>query len=94
MCTKGCGVEELLAKEWLLTNQRGSFASSTIAGCNISGYHGLLVGSPDPLVNRMMALSNCLETVLWNGQALEISTFEFRTGLRPTGHQSPAGIPP
>jgi len=85
--TRGSGIEELLKREWLLTNQRGSFASSTIAGCNVTGYHGLLVGSPDPLVNRMMALSNCLETVLWNGRALEISTFEFRDRFAPTGYR-------
>jgi glycogen debranching enzyme len=85
--TKGCELEDLLTREWLLTNQRGSFASSTIAGCNVSGYHGLLVGSPDPLVNRILALSNCLETVLWNRQSLELGTCEFRDRFAPTGHR-------
>ncbi len=87
VATKGCKLEDLLAREWLLTNRRGSFTSSTIVGCNVSGYHGLLVGSPDPLVSRVMALSNCLETVLWNGQALELSTCEFSDRFAPTGHQ-------
>lgn len=85
VATKGVEPEDLLTREWLLTNRRGSFASSTIAGCNISGYHGLLVGSPDPLVNRIMALSNCLETVVWNGQSLELGTCEFRGRLAPQG---------
>jgi predicted glycogen debranching enzyme len=85
--TKGCEVEDLLPREWLLTNWRGSFASSTVAGCNTSGYHGLLVGSPDPLVNRVMALSNCLETVLWNGQVVEIATCEFKDRFAPEGYR-------
>lgn len=86
VATQGKKIEELLKKEWLLTNARGSFASSTIAGCHTSGYHGLLVGSPDPLVRRMMALSNCLEALLWHGQALELSTFEFPDRFAPRGY--------
>jgi predicted glycogen debranching enzyme len=86
VATKGKKIEELLKKQWLLTNERGSFASSTIAGCNTSGYHGLLVGSPDPLVRRVLTLSNCLETVLWNGQAIELSTFEFSDRFAPEGY--------
>ncbi len=84
--TKGKKIEELLGKEWLLTNERGSFASSTIAACNTSGYHGLLVGSPDPLVRRILALSNCLEAVLWNGRSVELSTFEFADRFAPEGY--------
>jgi predicted glycogen debranching enzyme len=84
--TQGRKTEDLLKKEWLLTNARGSFASSTIIGCHTSGYHGLLVGSPDPLVRRMMTLSNCLEALLWNGQALELSTFEFPDRFAPQGY--------
>jgi len=85
--TRGCELENLLAREWLLTNRRGSFACSTIVGCNTSSYHGLLVGSPDPLVNRIMALSNCLETVLWNDRILELATCEFRDRLTPDGYR-------
>jgi len=54
-------IEDLLSTEWLLTNGRGSYASSTIAGCNTRAYHGLLIGSLRPPANRVMALSNCLE---------------------------------
>ncbi len=86
VATTGKPIEELLGKEWLLTNERGSFASSTIAACNTSGYHGLLVGSPDPLVRRILALSNCLETVLWNGRRIELSTFEFADRFAPEGY--------
>jgi len=59
-------VEELLSKEWLLTNDRGGYASSTIVGCNTRRYHGLLIGSLNPLANRIMGLANCLEMVIFN----------------------------
>ena len=78
-------IEDLLTKEWLLTNERGSYASSTIAGCNTRGYHGLLIASLNPPVNRIMTLSNCLEMVILKGQAFKLSTFEFSDKFAPTG---------
>ena len=79
-------IENLLTKEWLLTNERGSYASSTIIGCNTLGYHGLLIGSLNPPVNRIMALANCLETIIINGKSFDLSTFEFNDKFTPTGH--------
>ena len=75
--------ESLLAREWLLTNGRGSYASSTIAGCNTRGYHGLLIGSLRPPVNRIMALSACLEIVRSGQEAFTLSSFEFADKLSP-----------
>ncbi|MFQ6036215.1 MAG: glycogen debranching enzyme N-terminal domain-containing protein, partial [Sedimentisphaerales bacterium] len=82
-----------MTKEWLLTNQHGSYASSTVIGCNTRGYHGLLVGSLNPPVNRIVALANCLEMVILDtgysipdtrlresrikNQVFNLSTFEF-----------------
>ncbi len=85
--TQGLDLDELLRKEWLLTNERGSYCASTIVGCHTSGYHGLLIGSPEPLVSRMMALSNCLEAVLCHGRRFELSTFEFPDCFAPTGYK-------
>jgi predicted glycogen debranching enzyme len=78
-------VEDLLTKEWLLTNDRGSYASSTIVGCNTRRYHGLLVGSLNPPANRIMALANCLEMVILNGNVFNLSTFEFNEKFAPSG---------
>ncbi len=61
LATDGKAIDELLGKEWLLTNSRGGYASSTIIGCNTRRYHGLLVGSPVPLANRIVGLANCME---------------------------------
>jgi predicted glycogen debranching enzyme len=81
-------VEVLLSKEWLLTNERGGYASSTVVGCNTRRYHGLLVGSLNPPVNRIMALSNCLETVVCGGQTFDLSTFEFYDKLSFEGYKN------
>jgi len=78
-------VEDLLTKEWLLTNQRGGYASSTVLGCNTRRYHGLLIGSLNPPANRIMALANCLEMVIFNGKVFNLSTFEFNEKFAPEG---------
>jgi predicted glycogen debranching enzyme len=85
MPTDKKNVEDLLTKEWLLTNDRGSYASSTIIGCNTRRYHGLLVGSLNPPANRIMAMANCLEMVILNGNVLNLSTFEFNEKFAPSG---------
>ena len=36
-------LEEGLKREWLITNGKGGYASSTIIGANTRKYHGLLV---------------------------------------------------
>ncbi len=82
-------IEDFLSKEWLLTNHRGSYACSTIIGCNTRRYHGLLVGSLNPPANRIMALANCLEMVIFKGpnlgKVLNLSTFEFNDKFAPDG---------
>ena len=83
--TDELGIETCLEKEWLLTNGRGGYASSTIVGCNTRAYHGLLVGSLQPPVNRIMALSNCLEMILSGGKTFRLSTFEFSDKLAREG---------
>jgi predicted glycogen debranching enzyme len=78
-------INDLLAKEWLLTNGRGSYTSSTIVGCNTRAYHGLLIGSIIPPAHRVMALSNCLEMVISKEKVFNLSTFEFPDKITPTG---------
>ncbi len=52
-----------LSREWLLTNGTGSFASSTMVGCNTRRYHGLLIAATMPPVGRVLALSRIAESV-------------------------------
>jgi len=99
LSTTGCSIEDLLAKQWLLTNGRGGYASSTVIGCNTSSYHGLLVGALDPPANRIMALANCLELIVFPAdpsgyyrpdnspkeKVFGLSTFEFDNKFAPQG---------
>ena len=85
VATAGQEIESLLGREWLLTNGRGGYTSSTIAGCNTRGYHGLLVGSLQPPVNRVMALASCLEMVTFKTKVFNLSTFEFTDKFAPEG---------
>jgi predicted glycogen debranching enzyme len=79
-------IERLLEKEWLLTNGRGGFASSTVAGCNTRRYHGLLTAALDPPTNRILALSNCLETIIMGPGKFELGTAEFPDRIWPDGY--------
>ena len=76
-------IENLLTKEWLLTNERGGYASSTIAGCNTREYHGLLIGSLNPPVNRIMALAQCLEMVVFEGETRYCPALGASENVRP-----------
>jgi predicted glycogen debranching enzyme len=79
-------IEELLNKEWLLTNSRGGYAASTIIGCNTRRYHGLLIGSLNPPVNRIMALSQCMEMIISKKGVHRLSTFDFGEKFSPEGY--------
>ncbi len=79
--------DELLEKEWLLTNSRAGFAAGTVIGCCTRRYHGLLIGTHTPPANRIAALANCLETVTCDETTIALSTFEFDRTLHPQGYQ-------
>ncbi|MBN1392141.1 MAG: glycogen debranching enzyme family protein [Sedimentisphaerales bacterium] len=79
-------IERLLEKEWLLTNSRGGYSASSIVGCNTRRYHGLLIGSLEPPVKRVMALSHFIETVvIWPGK-FNLATCEFPDTITPDGY--------
>ena len=80
-------IDHLLEKEWLLTNRRGSYASGTVIGCNTRRYHGLLVASLNPPVQRVVTLSNLLEKITLPDRAVELAHFEFADCFHPRGFQ-------
>ena len=55
--------EQAIQREWLLTNGIGGFAGGTITGMNARRYHGLLVASFTPPVDRYLILSAVSESV-------------------------------
>ena len=54
-------LEEGLSLEWVVANGLGGYASSTALGVNTRKYHGLLVSSFNPPVDRRVALSKADE---------------------------------
>jgi len=82
-------LEELLAKEWLLTNRIGAYASATVVGANTRQYHGLLVAAARPPVGRFMALSSVLDELVLPAERTEsnydLATFEFDGAFQPFG---------
>ncbi|MFA5292587.1 MAG: amylo-alpha-1,6-glucosidase [Phycisphaerae bacterium] len=90
--------EKQIETEWLLTNNRGSFAAGTICGCNTRRYHGLLTGTLVPPAKRTVALANCLETVITENKRYNLNHFEFEPPSPenapplPTGFRKDIGV--
>ena len=71
--------------EWLLTNGTGGFAMGTVAGSNTRPYHGLLVASLHPPVERVVTLARLEETVLTTGGDVPLSVNQYPNTLYPDG---------
>jgi predicted glycogen debranching enzyme len=80
-------VDLALAREWLVTNGLGGYASGTVAGVNTRRYHGLLVAAMSPPVQRMVLLAAMEEWLLSPGGEPEaLSAQEYWDGtLYPDG---------
>jgi predicted glycogen debranching enzyme len=77
-----------LSREWLVTNELGGFASGTISQANTRRYHGWLVASLRPPVDRVVMVSKADVTVILDGQRYPIGCNEFADGtLSPQGFQ-------
>ena len=73
-------------REWLETNGTGGFAMGTVSGANTRRYHGLLVASLRPPVDRLVLLSRLDEVV--EGEAeVALSTTQYPGALHPTGYR-------
>src|SRR3954468_11102682 len=83
-------LEPFVGQEWLLTNGLGAFASSTVVGCNIRRYHGLLVAATTPPVGRMLALSRVGEMLILDGDRSrphELGVNQFQGAVHPRGER-------
>ncbi len=75
-------------REWMITNGMGGYASSTVSGMNTRRYHGLLVAATRPPVGRLVMLSKLEETVILNGERLDLSTNLYGGGtIHPEGYR-------
>ena len=68
-------------REWLVANGLGGYASATTVGSNTRAYHGLLVASLEPPVDRRLLLSSLDEEI--NGIAL--ANHQYPGAIHPQG---------
>ncbi len=78
--------DNCLAREWLITNRRGAFASGTVLGCPTRRYHGLLIAPQNPPLQRFLLLAQMLEKVIVDDTTVNFSTFEFPGAIHPEGY--------
>ena len=77
-----------LETEWLVTNGLGGFASGTVAQANTRRYHGLLVATLQPPLERVLMLSKVDATVRFGGTEWALGCNEFADGtLTPRGYE-------
>jgi predicted glycogen debranching enzyme len=82
-----CGdVHAALAREWLVTNGIGGFASGTVAGGLTRRYHGLLVAALQPPLGRQLLVTKLDETALIGRQRYQLYTNVWKSGIEePSG---------
>ncbi|MFL5398803.1 MAG: glycogen debranching enzyme N-terminal domain-containing protein, partial [Myxococcales bacterium] len=71
--------------EWLETNGIGGFAMGTVAGANTRRYHGLLVASLSPPVERHVLLSRIEEVV---ESDVQLATNAYPDVIHPQGYRN------
>ena len=72
--TKFHNNQAMLRDEWLVTNGLGGFAGSTISGINTRKYHGLLISSFNPPVDRKLMVSKLDEEVVSSQQKFNLAS--------------------
>jgi len=80
-------LEFALNKEWIITNGLGGYASSTVLGLNTRKYHGLLVASFNPPVDRHVLLEKLDEEIEFDDKCLSLGSNEFQYGIKPEGYK-------
>ncbi len=79
-------LQALEAREWLVANGIGGYASGSLAGSCTRGYHGLLVAALAPPVARTLMLANVIETLVIGGREVPLSTIRWHDGtVAPQG---------
>jgi predicted glycogen debranching enzyme len=73
--------------EWLYANGLGGYTSSTIVGLNSRGYHGLLVSSLSPPVDRWLTLSRLDEVLVNKEGETNLSTQQTLDGVSHRGYR-------
>ena len=69
-----------VAREWLVTNGLGGYACGTVAGANTRRYHGFLIASRKPPVERRLLVAKVDLSVDYLGRRYYLSANEFAGG--------------
>jgi predicted glycogen debranching enzyme len=87
--TQLVNLEYSLSKEILRSNRAGSFASTTLVGCNTRKYHGLLICPMEHLDgDRHVLLSTLDETVVEHGSEFNLGIHKYSgDNYHPKGHK-------
>ncbi|UCG36210.1 MAG: glycogen debranching enzyme family protein [Candidatus Bathyarchaeota archaeon] len=78
-------LEKCLSLEWIVTNGIGGYCSSTVLGINTRKYHGLLVASFTPPVDRRVMLSKFDEQLAVRNKDHDLGSNEFGNDIYPQG---------
>jgi predicted glycogen debranching enzyme len=71
--------------EWIESNGLGGYASGTVSGAHSRRYHGLLVASMHPPVDRMVLVSKLEETIVSGTVRFELSSNQYPGAVHPQG---------
>jgi len=83
-----CGeLDAAEAREWLVTNGLGGFASGTVAGTATRRYHGLLIAALQPPVGRTLLVAGLDESVRYLESSFPLATNRWSSGIvSPSGY--------
>ena len=78
---------EVIEREWLITNGLGGYASSSVLGINTRKYHGLLVAALHPPGDRTVCLSKLDEDVIVGDDVFRLGSNDFHNVIYPKGYK-------
>jgi predicted glycogen debranching enzyme len=73
-------LEPAVRREWLVTNGIGGYAAGTLAGIPTRVYHGLLVASLRPPVDRRLAVGGLIEWATVGERRVALHAYEYADG--------------
>jgi len=73
--------------EWIMTDEFGGYVSSTVIGMNTRKYHGLLIASNKPPLDRRVILSKLDEELVLNEKIVKLSTNRYLDLVHPEGYK-------
>jgi predicted glycogen debranching enzyme len=72
--------DAVCAREWLVTNGLGGYASGTVGGANTRRYHGFLVAALQPPLGRTVMVAKVDAIALYRGRRVALTCNEYADG--------------